>query len=708
MRTPCALLAAVAATSLAAGALAAPGARRASNNGTITTNGAHFISQADYVVVGGGLAGLVVAGRLSEDADVQVAVIEAGPSGEGDQNLTTPSANLYASSTGTDLDWQYKTTAQQGLGGRQAAWPRGKTLGGSAAINGLYGIRPNAAEVDAWADLVNTTTAQSKWGWDNLLAAMKKSESFTPPKGNVTNVLNSQAGKGANVVQYNSSTRGNDGPIHMTWPGQEFANVGAYVQAVNNLGVPVNPDPYGGNNTGPFVATSTINPSNWTRSWSRTGYLDPLLGARPNLHVLVGYQATKIDFDTSNASSAKATGVTFSAGNGQATHTINATREVILSGGSIGSPQLLQLSGVGNKTVLDAAGVQQTINLPGVGFNLQDHLSSDIAYAAGNGVSIPPSKVTGNEIVDSYVNSATAYLPLSFLLGSGFSNFTSTVKNEINRAVAGYSAPPTVQQGYRAVLNKLVDLFPTVGPIEILLADTFGTIQLQVALQHPVSRGSVQIASNNAFDDPNIDAGYLSDPSGVDQLILRSGFQAARRIGQAAPLQAMLGSEQTPGTSVQSNDDWDKYIAQTGGTEFHPSSTCSMLPKELGGVVDEDLIVYGTSNLRVADASVPPLSMSMHLMTLTYGLGEIAADIIKSHRKGLSYPSGTPLNASSSSNAGQSASGAGGVTSATGGASGAKAGNSHDHASSSSPSASVKLGCTAALVVAAMSFVAPW
>lgn len=686
------LLAAAAAT----GALAVPAQyhRASGTNGTISTNGRQFASQYDYIVAGGGLAGLVVASRLSEDADVQVAVIEAGPSGEGDANLTTPAANLYSSSVGTDLDWAYKTSPQHGLNGRQATWPRGKVLGGSSAINGLYMIRPNQIEVDAWADLVNTTTAKSKWGWDNLVKYMKKSETFTPPRHSIVSTLNSEAGQGANVLQYNADSRGSQGPIHVTWPGEQYANCGAYVQAVNNLGVPLNADPYGGNNTGPFVCTSEINPSNWTRSFSRTGYLDPVLGARPNLHVLVGYQVTKIHFDTSNATSAVATGVSYSAGDGQATYTANATNEVIVTAGAIGSPQLLQLSGVGRKSDLQSAGVQQVIDLPGVGYNLQDHLSTSITYAPANGVTIPPSKITNDPVTDSYVNDATAYLDINTVLGGAqpAQSFLSSLKSSISNSVSSYQAPPTVQAGYRAVLNTMAGLLPSVGPIEVLLADTYGSIQLQVALQHPVSRGSVIIGSNNPFDYPTIDAGYLSDPSNLDQQMLRSGFQAARRIGQTAPLKSMLGSESTPGTNVQSDDDWNTFIAQNAGTEYHPSSTCAMLPKNLGGVIDEDLLVYGTSNLRVADASIPPISMSMHFMTLTYGLAEAAADVIKFHRKGLSFPSGKPLNATSSSTSSPSSSsdGSRSPSAAGGGATTSAGGSGNSGKVQSSSSAAVR------------------
>ena len=247
----------------------------------ISTDGRDFSGQTfDYVIAGGGLAGLVVADRLSEDADVTVAVIEAGSSGVGDDTLTTPAANLYDSSVGTAKDWQYVTTAQQGLGGRTTPWPRGKVLGGSSAINGLYMVRHSASEQAAWAALAagnssNATTVEEIWGWQNMLSNMKKSENFSPPAQGVQSTL-------GDAIAWNVSSHGTDGPIHTSWPAVTFDSVAAFVQAAAQVGVPFNPDPDSGNTTGAFVATSAINPGNWTRSFSRTGYLDPYI-YRPNL-----------------------------------------------------------------------------------------------------------------------------------------------------------------------------------------------------------------------------------------------------------------------------------------------------------------------------------------------------------------------------------------------------------------------------------------
>ena len=174
-----------------------------------------------------------------------------------------------------------------------------------------------------------------------------------------------------------------------------------------------------------------------------------------------------------------------------------------------------------------------------------------------------------------------------------------------------------MKAGYNATYSTQVgSLFPTqIGPIELLFALSFGGVQVQAALQHPLSRGSIKINSTDAFAPPHIDPAYLSNPH--DMTILREGFKLARKVGSTAPLANYTSSESAPGSSVSTDAQWETWIRNTVGTEFHPSSTCSMLPRELGGVVDKNLRVYGTRNLRVVDASVPPISFSAHLMSIT-------------------------------------------------------------------------------------------
>ncbi len=229
--------------------------------------------------------------RLSANPNISVAVIEAGASGYADAaKFSVPAANLYDSSVGTQYDWQWQTTPQSGLAGRSAPWPRGKVLGGSSAINGLYYVRPSDTEQNAWSDLI----ADDAWNWDQMFAAMKKSESFTAPNAATTRTVN---------VGYNPASHGTDGPLHVSYPLQTYPEVGAFIESATNVGIPASSDPNAGNNTGVFLATSNINPANATRSFSRTAYLDPV-AARPNLSVLTGHTVTRVVFNSTQTDEA--------------------------------------------------------------------------------------------------------------------------------------------------------------------------------------------------------------------------------------------------------------------------------------------------------------------------------------------------------------------------------------------------------------------
>lgn len=575
----------------------------------------------DYIIVGGGLAGLVVANRLSAGQNITVAVIEAGASGYSDNSkFTVPAANLYDTSVGTQYDWQWTTTPQSGLSGRSAPWPRGKVLGGSSAINGLYYVRHSDIEQNAWADLIGD---QENWNWQGMLDAMKKSETFTPPNQATTSMFS---------VPYDAASHGTQGPLHVSFPQSTYPQVGAFLESASTVGIARSNNPDAGESWGAFLATSTINPSNSTRSFSRTAYYDPI-AFRPNLDVLTGHTVTKVVFNSTSGGAtdqgAVASGVQFAESSGSAVSTVNARKEVILCGGAVNDPQILQLSGIADATLLQQLGIQQVVDLPGVGYHLQDHLSTGVVFSPASSARMPPTQVTGNAATDSYVNSAIAYVSGSTIFGqSEWDSMVSQMRSDQASAIAALDAPDTVKAGYNATYSTQIDkLFPSqIGPIELLFALSFGGVQVQAALQHPLSRGSIKITSINPFTAPDIDPAYLSHD--VDMTILREGFKLARRLAQAPPLSNYTANENAPGSSVQTDSQWENWIRNTVGTEFHPSSTCSMLPRELGGVVDKNMRVYGTRNLRVIDAAVPPISFSAHLMSITYGLAEIGSEMV--------------------------------------------------------------------------------
>lgn len=591
----------------------------------VTANGDDLSGKTyDYIVVGGGLAGLTVAARLSEDPDVTVAVIEAGQDiyGAHESRFLTPSAVLYDSFLNTEYDWKYVTTAQAGLNQRTTPWARGKVLGGSSSVNSMYMVRASAREFNSWGSLIG---APEVWGWDSMFAAMKKSEDFQEPVQAVRDVVPS--------LKWNPASHGTGGNIKTGWPGKSYPFVQSFLTAVSNTGTPINDDPDAGDNWGAYLATSAINAQNWQRSSSRTGYLDPIDTERTNIHVLTGHQATKVLLDTSDPNNVKATGVQYGTDANSPLLTVNAAKEVIVSGGTINSPQLLQHSGIGDAGQLSQLGINSTVDLPGVGHNVQDHVSAALLYPPKDPNQQPPAKITGDVVTDSFVQSAIAYINLTTLVGAAEAGaLLDSARADVSAAISSAPISDAVKQAwtltYTSQVNNIYD--SPVGLVEILLADIFGTVNIQVALQQPLSRGSILVTSADPFTPPAINPNYLTQD--VDLRLLREGHKLARRIGSS--MTDVLGAESQPGAAAVTDDaGWDGFIRQNAGTEYHPSSSCSMLPRDKGGVVDKNLLVYGTSNLRVIDASIAPTSVSAHLMTATYGIAEIGADIIKAARK---------------------------------------------------------------------------
>jgi choline dehydrogenase len=232
----------------------------------------------------------------------------------------------------------------------------------------------------------------------------------------------------------------------------------------------------------------------------------------------------------------------------------------------------------------------------------------------------------------SYVNSAVAYVNATNLFGAGLGILQTQIQSQIDQYVPDTSTDQSVIAGYKAIYDVTANTILTspIGQIELVMGlMTDGIIQIGANLQHPFSHGSITINSANPLDYPLVNPNYLSHPA--DVTILREGVKMARRLGNTAPLASSIGSEQTPGPGVQTDDEWETFIRSSVFTEYHPSSTCAMLPREQGGVVDANLRVYGLANVRVADASVPPISFAAHLMAPTYGLAEQASTIIRNY-----------------------------------------------------------------------------
>ncbi|KAF7335241.1 Choline dehydrogenase [Mycena sanguinolenta] len=657
----------------------------------------------DFLIVGGGTAGLALAARLAEWTNITVAVIEAGTDGsEYQQQITVPGMSYLNGLTGTSYDWQYTTTAQANAGGGELKWPRGKGLGGSSAINGGFWCRGSSAEYDAWNTLQNGAAGAEDWGWNTMQTYIKKAETFTPM---------SDTNAATMGVTHDVDAHGTSGPIQASYSWYQFSQLSNWIPTLVAMGLPHTLDPANGTNIGVTFVPSIINPANGSRSDSNFGYIAPYSGT--NLVILTGYQVTKINWNSTTTGAAVAGGVTFSAGAGQQTYTVNAAKEVIVSGGSIGSPQVLQLSGVGPKSLVTSLGIDSVIDLPGVGSNLQDHLSSTIYLVATDNntwaelkldqdlwnqqLAIWQANGTG---MFTYWNEATAYPAMADLMGSNISTWLSSldVTSALSTAASAASMDSTVEAGVKAQYALLADwaASSSIGQVELIFSmygQSAGAIGLQFCIQHAFSRGYVQINSASAFDYPSINPNYLSISYDAD--IMRAAFKYVRQIMATAPMSDAISGETLPGSGTTADVDIDYYIAHNSGTEYHPTGTNSMLPLSMGGVVNTSLVVYGTTNVRVVDVSIVPLSVSAHTMATAYGVAERAADLIKA-----AY--GAPILASSNGSTTDSGSGSG---SGSGSSSGDQSSNNLT-TTKSGMSTAAKAGIGAAAGVAAIALLA--
>ncbi|KAJ7181580.1 hypothetical protein C8R43DRAFT_273227 [Mycena crocata] len=590
----------------------------------------------DFIIVGGGTAGLALAGRLAEWSNITVAVIEAGSDGtEFADQIAVPGMSYLNGLTGTTFDWQYKTTAQANAGGNPLSWPRGKGLGGSSAINGGFWCRGSSAEYDAWNSLQNGASGAEDWGWDTMQSAIKNAETFTPM---------SDENAATFSVMHDSNAHGTNGPIHASYSSYQFSHLSTWIPTMVAMGLPHLTDPANGTNHGVSFVPSIINPANGSRSDSNFGYIIPY--KRSNLVVLTGYQVTKINWNSTTSGSAVAGGVSFAASAAGTEYSVKAAKEVIISGGTIGSPQILQLSGVGPASLLKGFGIDTVVDLPGVGANVQDHLSASLYMQATDDntwAQLKDTNVWAEQLAIwkengtgmwTYWNEATAYPTIADLMGADASPWASGIDttSALSTSADASTMDSTVQAGVKAQYAILKDWAASsnIGQVELIfnmLGSAVSMIGIQFCIQHAFSRGYIHISSASAFDSPEINPNYLSVSYDLD--IMRSAFKFVRRIIATAPMSDMIKGETLPGSTVTADADINSYIAKNSGTEYHPTSSNSMLPRDLGGVVDTKLIVYGTTNVRVVDLSIVPIHVAAHTMATAYGIAERAAAMMK-------------------------------------------------------------------------------
>jgi choline dehydrogenase-like flavoprotein len=540
-----------------------------------------------------------------------VLVIEAGPDGRQEPGITIPGRK--GSTLGGKYDWNFTTVAQPNANNRVYAQNRGKVLGGSSALNLMTWDRTSVAELDAWEALGN-----KGWNWKNLYAAMLKVETFQPSP------------------EYGTEGVGKTGPIKTLINRIFPRHQATWIPTLNNLGLPTNRESLNGNPVGVSTQPSNINP-NYTRSYAP----EYLKLAGQNLALKLDIRVAKVNFKETTA-----TGVTLENGT-----VITARREVILSAGSFQTPGLLELSGIGNTTLLKKLGIPVVKDLPSVGENFQDHIRIQTSYQLKP--EYPSFDVLRNTTrataelalynadhvsLYDYTASGYAYFPWSIVSNATDAKFRDLVQGDKSLT----SAVDKVKQSYYSpTLSK------TVPQLEVIFSDGYtglkgypaatsplfgiGTFALIGVVQHPLSKGNVHINSRNISDKPVINPNYLSHPYDLQAATNLAKF--LRTIASSKPMSDVWTAEYEPGNAVQTDEDWKNYALNNTLSIYHPIGTAALLPEKSGGVVDSNLKVYGTKGLRVVDASIIPLLPSAHIQTLVYGIAERAAELIISQNK---------------------------------------------------------------------------
>ncbi len=525
-------------------------------------------STFDYIIVGAGSAGCVLANRLTASGRHRVLLLEAG--GEDRNPWIHIPLGYYKHFTNAKINWLYETTPGPEWVKRAVPQPRGKVLGGTSAINGMVYIRGQAEDYDHWRQLGNTG-----WSYEDVLPYFRKSEDQQ---------------RGADHYH------GVGGPLAVSDVYESHPLAEAYIEAAVQAGYKRNPDFNGASQEG-------FGPTQWTtrkgrRSSTAVGYLRPAR-KRANLAVATNAHATRLLFD-----GARATGVEYR----QRGHlrTAHAGGEVIVAGGAYNSPQLLQLSGLGPADLLRRFGIEVIADMPGVGDRLQDHINGPLIYKVNR-------PFTANDVANSLPRRIAAGLRYAFTR-KGFLAMGATFAGGFIRADPAAASPDIQTQ-----LMLFSGESPAAG------AHPFSGCTIVCALLRPESRGHVRITSPDPFAAPDIQPNYLAEKKDRDVLV--AGLKAVRRIMAQPAVQPFITEEYEPGPDCVSDGDLLEYIRQRGRTSFHPTSTCRM-GIDAAAVVDERLRVRGFQGLRVIDASVMPALISGNTNAPTIMIAEKGADMV--------------------------------------------------------------------------------
>ena len=529
----------------------------------------------DFIIVGAGSAGCVLANRLTENGRHKVLLLEAGGS---DKRFWIQVPVGYGRTFyDPSINWMYETEPCDGIGGRSSYWPRGKVLGGSSSINAMVYIRGQHGDYEDWRESGNPG-----WGWQDVLPFFKKMESH--PLGN---------------TEYH----GADGPLKVFDPVREtHPTCEHFIQAGREVGLPHNTDFNGESQKGVGRYHLTISRSR--RMSAAKAYLDPIR-RRPNLTIIKHAHVLKLLFE-----GRRVTGVEYEQRGKK--NVARAGREVILSAGAINSPQLLMLSGIGNPDHLAQLGIQTAYANAAVGQNLQDHYGADHYYRSR----VP----TLNNALSPWHGKLRAGLRY-LLTGRG------PLGISLNQAGGFISTDPsTSRPNIQLYFSPLSYLKAPPRTRPLMSPDPYPAFMMGFNQCRPTSVGHLNLRTASPFDAPEIHPNYLATEH--DRAENLQAIRLIRKLSQTKAMQSIIAEEIAPGPEVTSDEALLEHLRTTGGSVFHPISTCRMGPEDKGNVVDHHLRVYGIANLRVADASICPTMPSGNTNAAVIMIGERASDLV--------------------------------------------------------------------------------